>query len=177
MKTYTLITIFIILSSCFANASLIETRSVPAILKDFAVIGEKLIILDKAVKTYDPKLEDRMSIERKHANVEMAIIKAMNDVHATPPLKKKESSVVTNVAVKMQPVWVSYLHDIVVKRPEFEKAKLAGMIQEHIMDYKERCHKLAGSIEEKVTPEDRKTIMDRNQQLDLEFDRTIEAYD
>ncbi|KAB8247450.1 hypothetical protein BDV35DRAFT_392021 [Aspergillus flavus] len=158
------------------TATPLSTRNVPGILKEFALTGGNLILLDKAVKLYEPKKEDQ-GLERKQTNVEVSLIKSMNAVHATPPFKKQESSLVSNVACKMQPVWVEYLHDVVVKKHEFEKAKIADRIQEHIRDLKERCHNLAVSIEEKLKPEDRETIVDRERQLDREFDRAIAAFD
>ncbi|KAE8163757.1 hypothetical protein BDV40DRAFT_132092 [Aspergillus tamarii] len=173
----TLLTTFSLQLPTITAAHPLSARNVPGILKEFALIGENLILLDKAVKLYEPKKEDKLGLEQKHTNVEISIIKAMNAVHASPPFKKQESSIVANVAVKMQPFWVEYLHDIVVKRHEFEKAKIADRIQEHIRDFKERCHGLAASIEERLKPEDRETIVDRNRQLDREFDRTIQAFD
>ncbi|RMZ42962.1 hypothetical protein AFCA_009408 [Aspergillus flavus] len=158
------------------TATPLSTRNVPGILKEFALTGENLNLLDKAVKLYGPKKEDQ-GLERKQTNVEVSLIKSMNAVHAAPPFKKQESSLVSNVACKMQPVWVEYLHDVVVKKREFEKAKIADRIQEHIRDLKERCHNLAVSIEEKLKPEDRETIVDRERQLDREFDRAIAAFD
>lgn len=96
------------------TATPLSTRNVPGILKEFALTGGNLILLDKAVKLYEPKKEDQ-GLERKQTNVEVSLIKSMNAVHATPPFKKQESSLVSNIACKMQPVWVEYLHDVVVK--------------------------------------------------------------
>lgn len=111
----TLLTTFSLQLPTITAAHPLSARNVPGILKEFALIGENLILLDKAVKLYEPKKEDKLGLEQKHTNVEISIIKAMNAVHASPPFKKQESSIVANVAVKMQPFWVEYLHDIVVK--------------------------------------------------------------
>lgn len=117
MKLPTLIALLTTLTlhlTTTTTATPLSTRNVPGILKEFALTGENLNLLDKAVKLYGPKKEDQ-GLERKQTNVEVSLIKSMNAVHAAPPFKKQESSLVSNVACKMQPVWVEYLHDVVVK--------------------------------------------------------------
>ncbi|KAE8153377.1 hypothetical protein BDV25DRAFT_136980 [Aspergillus avenaceus] len=154
----------------------IETRSIPMILKDFAMIGERLIALDKAVKTHAPTNDMKMALERLHTNVEMGIVKATNDVHSTPFLKSKmkESSFLANTAVKMQPFWISYLHDIVDKKAVLDEEMRTGRIREFVIDFQQRCHVLAVSLEAILAPEDARTIRERNSELDVDFFRTID---
>ncbi|KAF7594899.1 hypothetical protein BBP40_007934 [Aspergillus hancockii] len=158
------------------GASTIESGGVPILIKDFLQIGKHLIALDANVKHYMPGLEGKLGIEFGHVNVELSLIQATKTAKATPHLKEKESEKVTEVALQMQPVFESYLHDVVVKKPEFKKGFLYDTIRHHIQKFQDNCHKLAEALEEKVSPEDGERIAECVREIDEDFERALKAY-